>query len=498
MSDRWAHRAFVWLLIPILMLAAVPAIAQTSPSPTPPPAPYPSTPPPIPAPPPALPALPGPIPTMPPVPAPTPAKPLTLADVVRLALQQSYAIRLAALQVALSRAQLAEALAQLQPTVQGHASYTGTSTPTTTSPLIGTITIPGTHIVNLPFVATIPVTATPQPGWMYGLQLTYPLYTGNALQDQVTIAQATVRGTEAAFAAQAGQTVLAARQGYYGIELAQGQVASAQDAVNASAENVRVTAAEVRVGSVPQFDLLQAEVQLAQAQLNLTHAKASLVQAHQTLDATLNLPLNGYIATTSPLGLPAAPQDVEALVAEGLRQRPEIVQDQANVDAARAAIDLAASGLRPNITLSGGPDIETDNPLTSNPVVWSGMIAMTLTILDGGLTKAKVTAAKVMLQQSQVTLDQTRQTVELQVRTAFLGLENAVEELRSAQTGVVSAREALRIARLRFQAGVGLQLDVVTAIQNLAAAEDAVVQGLYDYDNALAELDQAIGIQVTI
>jgi len=432
---------------------------------------------------------------MPGVPAATPAKPLTLNDVVRLALQQSYAIRLAALQVALTRAQLSEALAQLQPTVQGHVSYTGQTLATSTSPLAGTITVPGSTIVNLPFVATVPISVTPP--WVVNLELTYPLYTGHALQDQVKIAQATLLGTEAAFAAQAGQVVLAARQGYYGIELAQGQVASAQEAVNASSENVRVTAAEVRVGSVPQFDLLQAQVQLAQAQLNLTHAKAGLVQAHQTLDATLDLPLNGYIATTSPLSLPAPPQNVEPLVAEALRQRPEIVQAQQNVDAAVAAIDLAASGLRPNVTLSGGPQVETGNTFASAPVVWSGTIAMTLTILDGGLTKAKIAAAKVQLQQSQVTLDQTRQTVELQVRTAFLGLENAVEELRSAQAGVISAREALRIARLRFQAGVGTQLDVVTAIQNLAAAEDAVVQGLYDYDNALAELDQAIGIQVT-
>src|SRR5579875_794299 len=118
--------------------------------------------------------------------------------------------------------------------------------------------------------------------------------------------------------------------------MAQGTVGAAQRAVDGAQENVRVTAARVRVGTSPRFDLLQAQVQLAQSQQNLTRAKTGLVQAQQTLALVLYQPL-------TPLGLPAPPPNVDALVRMALQQRPELIQARANVEAAEAAIDLAAA-----------------------------------------------------------------------------------------------------------------------------------------------------------
>ena len=76
---------------------------------------------------------------------------------------------------------------------------------------------------------------------------------------------------------------------------------------------------------------------------------------------------------------------------------------------------------------------------------------MTLTIFDGGLTRA------------------------------------ASEQPTSAGAGLVSSREPLRIANVRFQAGVGTQLDVVNAIQALASADSSVITAEYNYNLALAK-----------
>src|SRR5579875_706954 len=251
--------------------------------------------------------------------------------------------------------------------------------------------------------------------------------------------------------------------------MAQGTVGAAQRAVDGAQENVRVTAARVRVGTSPRFDLLQAQVQLAQSQQNLTRAKTGLVQAQQTLALVLNQPLTTRYQPVTPLGLPAPPPNVDALVRMALQQRPELIQARANVEAAEAAIDLAAAGRRPNITLTGGPTVATSDPTERLPVSWTGAIQVTLAILDGGLTGAKVEAARQQLAQAQLAEQQLRQTIEQQVRTAYLGLQDAAEELRSARAALESAREALRIANVRFQAGVGTQLEVVTAEQNLAS-----------------------------
>lgn len=487
------HRLTAVLLVAAVALAAVPAFAQPAAPPAPPAAP--AAPPAAPPGAPAYPPLPA-LPSVPPVPTLGPGQSLTLADAVARGLQQSFQTRLAAIQVALSRAQLAQAQAQILPTVGLTAGYTAASTAGGTTPLSGTITIPGAGISNQPFVASVPV-AGPPPPWAFTLKLQYPLYTGNALQDQIAIAQANLRNAEAAFAAAANQVVLGARQAYYALEQVEGQVDAAARAVAASRENVRVAEDRVRVGTSPRFDLLQAQVQLAQSQLSLTQARANAVQAQRNLDAILGLPLTTVVAPVTPLGLPPAPPNEEALVAQALAQRPELVQARASIEAAQAAIDLAASGLRPNIAISGGPGITTSNPATNTPVVWSGTIELTLAIFDGGVTRAKIQQARQQLAQAQTNEAQLRQQIEQQVRAAYLGLESSGEQLRAQEAALASAREALRIASVRFEAGVGTQLDVVTALQNLASADFGVVQAEYNYNVALAQLDQAVGVRVT-
>jgi outer membrane protein TolC len=472
------------LIVASLLVAGpglAPAFGQAPPSA--PPAPVPAAPP----------------PTIPPVPAVpvTPERVLTLPDAIALALKNSYQIQQAALAVVASRAQLHQAEAQKSITLGGSASFTQNSAGSGGSPLTGTISIPGAGITSQTFTTgALPGSALTQ--WVFGLSFKYPLYTGNALEDQISIAQANEAAAEAAFAATAQQVVFTVRQGYTQVQAAQANVDAAQRAVDASQENVRVTQAQVQVGTSPQFNLLQAQVQLAQAQQILTAARTTLSQAHQNLAAVLVLPLTTTFGRIAQAALPEVPQDVNALIQQALQNRPEVAQAQANERAAQAAIDLAASGLRPNITVSAGPQIQTSDPTNKDVVNFTGTIALTLAILDGGVTQAKIDQARAQLQQAQVTEQQTRQQVELDVRNAYLALGNAAESLRSALAGQTAAREALRIANVRFQAGVGTQLEVVTQIQNVATADTQVIQAQVNYFVAVAQLDRATGVQVKI
>jgi outer membrane protein TolC len=439
----------------------------------------------------------GPIPVIPQVPTLAP-RPLTLSAAIATGLRNNFQTRVAALGVAISREQLREAVAQEAVTVGGTTSFTANSV-SGGAPLAGTISIPGSGITNQSFTTTgLTGSGTSSTLTTFGLSLRYPLYTGGALESQVTIAQANATLAEAQFITSAQQVVLSVRQAYYAARAAQANVEAAQRAVDAARENVRVTGARVRVGSSPQFDLLQAEVQLAQSEQVLTQARTGLAQGQQTLAATLVVPLATTFTLESQTSLPQVPADVDGLIQQALRIRPEITAALASERAAEAAIDLAASGLRPNVTITGGPQIQTTDPTNRDVVNFAGTITLTLAILDGGLTDAKVAEARARLAQSKVSEEQTRQQVELDVRNAYLALGNAADLLRSALSAQAAATEALRIANVRFQAGVGTQLEVVTAVQNAATADSNVVQAGFQYFLAYAQLDRAVGIQVKI
>lgn len=490
-----------WLaLVTAMALSAValsgaPAGAQPPPAPPTPGQPAPAQPAPAPSAPPSQPT----IPPVPPVPT-TPPRELTLANAIITALQNNYLIRQAALSVAVQQATLRQAEAQKAVTLGTSIGFTYNSVPSGTggggAGLGGTISIPGAGILNQPFFTS--TTGAANTIWTYGLTLRYPLYTGNALEDQIAIAQANLAAQQALFAATAQQVVFTVSQAYYQVQAAQAVIDAAQRAVDASQENVRVTQAQVQVGTTPLFNLLQAQVQLATSQQSLTAARTTQFQAYQSLAAALVLPLSTTFGRVAPPPLPEVPQDVSALIQQALQNRPEIAQVLATERAAQAAIDLAASGLRPNVTVSAGPQVSTSDPTARDVVNFAGTISLTLAILDGGLTQAKIDQARAQLQQAQVSEAQTRQQVELDVRNAYLALGNAAESLRSALAGQTSAREALRIANVRFQAGVGTQLEVVTAIQNAATADNQVVQASLNYFVAVAQLDRAIGVQVKI
>src|SRR5207302_192794 len=134
-------------------------------------------------------------------------------------------------------------------------------------------------------------------------------------------------------------------------------------------------------------------------------------------------------------GLPEVPQDVDVLIQQALQRRPEVAAARASEVGAQAAIDLAASGLAPNVTIQAGPQIQTSDPTSRDSVNFTGTITLTLAILDGGLTHAKVEEARSRLQSARVTEEQTRQQVELDVRNAYLSLGNAADVLRSALAG---------------------------------------------------------------
>jgi len=484
MRDRYVALIVACALV-LAAPAAKPAGAQQAPpAPTPPPGMQV----------PSAPTL-GPIPTIPPVPTLAP-HPLTLADALTAALQNNFQTRQAALAVAVARAQLREAEAQKAVTLGGSASFTDNSL-SGSAPVSGTISIPGSGITNQPFTAT-GFGGTAATNSVFALTFKYPLYTGGALEAQIAIARANALIAEAQFAAAAEQVVFSVRQAYYSVTASEANVVSAQHAVDAARENVRVAAARVQVGTSPQFDLLQAQVQLAQSAQALTQARTALSQSQQNLAATLVLPLPTTVVPAEFSGLPEVPQDVDALIQQALERRPEVAAARASEVGAQAAIDLAASGLAPNITIQAGPQIQTSDPTSRDPVNFAGTITLTLAILDGGLTQAKVEEARSRLQSAKVTEEQTRQQVELDVRNAYLSLGNAADVLRSALAGQTAAREALRIANVRFQAGVGTQLEVVTAVQNLATADTNVTQAVFQYYVALAQLDRAIGVQVKI
>ncbi len=414
---------------------------------------------------------------------PTPRR-LSFAEAASLALQQNLGLRAAALDVAVAEAQLAQARAALSPQLAVTGSYTHLQQPGQT------LTFPN------PF-APVPPTVTvqlppPEPNVvLVRLSAQYPLYTGGRLEAQVALAEANLRGARAVLERTKQQLVFQVQQAYLQLLLARENEAAGRRAVAAAEESVRVARARLAAGAAAPFDVLQAEVGLANAQQALARAQAQVSTAQAGLAALLNLPLDAPIEPTDALRTQPVDASLAEFIARALRQRPELQELAARAQAARAAVELARSGGRPNVALAAQYD--WSGPFSNLAGSWSVTLAVTLSLHDGGITQQRVREAELRLEQLAVLDSQVRQRVELEVRQAWTSLQQAAPELAAAERAVEQAREAHRIARVRFEAGVGTSLELVTTQAQLAQAEVGLASARFQQNLARLQLLLASG-----
>jgi outer membrane protein TolC len=290
------------------------------------------------------------------------------------------------------------------------------------------------------------------------------------------------------------ETALAAKNLFFNVLYAQALVATQQEQVNYAQENVRITGSRLRNGVVSRFDLLTAQAALATAQQQLTAAQDEYQLTQSELSYLLGTDPDQPQTLQSP-PLPPLDQtvDVRQSTQIALRQRPELGQASRNVDNAQKQVRLAGSSLLPTFGLVGAAET-TSNASTVTPSNFATISAqVALPLDDGGQTRSRVRSAQVNVQTQAVTRQQIQAGVALEVRQATINVRNAQAEIGSAQVSVTSSQEALRLARERYEAGLGTFLDVLNALAQLATARTNLANAQYFYQSSLALLVRAMG-----
>lgn len=413
---------------------------------------------------------------------------LSFAELAGTVMQNNLQLRAAALDVAVAEAQLAQARAGRQPQVVVSGSYTRAQQQSGQ-----TISFPNPFGPSPPVITfTLP---PPDPNiYAARLALQYPLYTGGRIESQIALAEANLRVARAVFERVQGLILFSAQQLYLQALLGQESVTAAQRALNQVNESLRVANARVSTGAAPQFDALQAQVAVANAEQEVVRASTSIASAQTSLNAALNLAQDTsleFAETLEPRPVQGTMQDA---ITRALRDRPEFAEIQSRIAAARAGIELAASGGRPNVNVSTGYDVgNSGGTATSISGGWSVTLGVTLSPYDGGITRERIREGHLRLEQLKVLEAQMRQQVELEVRQAWLAIQQAAGELLAATKAVEQGREAVRLAGVRYQAGVGTQLELLSAQTTLAQSELGLASARFSQNLARIRLILAMG-----
>src|SRR5438105_1660488 len=259
-------------------------------------------------------------------------------------------------------------------------------------------------------------------------------------------------------------------------------------------------------GTVPRFNVLQAEVALYNQLPLLITAQNNYRISKITLAKTLGLDFQPRRGENPPLEvvgeMPYNPRTIALAdaIELGKERRPFLKEQRANVLNQRQQLRAAAGQWLPTFTTSGGGEWVSSSTNSSWHDISKGWIAQvqgSLPIWDSGAIAGQVIQQRALVSEATLTYDDDVRQVELEIQTAYSNLLQNRELIKSQEKNVGLAEEALRLAKARLDAGAGVQLDVLNAQVQLLTAQSTQLQAFFGYNSSLAEFDRATGAQST-
>ena len=255
-------------------------------------------------------------------------------------------------------------------------------------------------------------------------------------------------------------------------------------------------------GTVPRFNVLQAEVALANAIPPVIQARNALRISQFALvkQLGLNYPENPSQVPIDVIGqLDYDPINIDLgnSVFTALARNPSLKVQRQNILIGAEKLKSAMSGFQPTLNASAGWqtfNVPTASTLDDTVNGWFFGLTGSWNIFDGLATVGATQAARASLEQSRINYDNSARGVELEVQRAVSNLIEAQEIIDSQRANVTQATEALRLSRERLDAGAGTQLDVLNAQQSLLEAQTTELEGRYRYITALAEYNRVLSL----
>lgn len=338
--------------------------------------------------------------------------------------------------------------------------------------------------------------------WQLALSLRQAIFEGGKVWKAYAVAKQYKRYTQALADQVAASVLYQGEALFYRAILTEAQLAVLLDAMNTYTHNVEVVEKLYSKGLVPRFELLRARTEQANLRPRIFEAESEVKLARKRLKSFLGLPLNEEVeleepdADTSLARLP----ELSWFIDTALAGRPEIQQSELMVDMRDKAVSIARAGYFPSLSAvsqyawqASSDEFRLNENSTES---FTAGLQLSWNVFDGGRTGGEVGKAKAERRQAELNRMDLIDQVKLEVEGAYDQLVQAKKSLDAQGQTIAQAEEGLRIANLRYEAGEGTLLEVLSAQTALTEACTALEAALFSFRNARAGLRQATTVDI--
>jgi outer membrane protein len=290
------------------------------------------------------------------------------------------------------------------------------------------------------------------------------------------------------------QVATAAALAYLESMRADSALAAAQTNVELAQTLLKLAQDQRDAGVATGVDVTRAETRVAQEQVRQSRAQTDAEDARLQLQRVVGLPLGSQFTLTDPLRFVAdVLPTIETAVAQAKDSRAEVRVAQAQVTENDYLKRAAQAEQLPSLEFLGDYGVSGITPTNTDLPTRRAAIQLNVPIFNGGLTRGRIQAAGSRERQAELQLASVRGQIEEDVRAAFAVLRTTAVTVRATDLSVTLAQRELEMARDRFRAGVGDNIEVVNAQTVLANARLDQVTALASYNGARLNLAAALG-----
>jgi outer membrane protein TolC len=261
-------------------------------------------------------------------------------------------------------------------------------------------------------------------------------------------------------------------------------------------ERLRVTREQFEAGRVPRYYVLRDEAERANVVQMQAMTQSRTELALVALKTTLGIDLASAITLAEGLDYVPMVLSIDEGIREASERQPELKATIKQREAAEAEVRAAYGNYFPQVSLGYMYDwlwSKNRNEPKSNDDGYSVGVVVTLPLFDGFLRENALKTAKAKHERAVQAEGLVRQQIAKDVNQAALMLTAADKGVAASRAGLGQAEEDFRVVRERFEAGRGIQVEVLDAQVALTRARFNIVNALAEYHNALAMWLRATG-----
>ena len=284
---------------------------------------------------------------------------------------------------------------------------------------------------------------------------------------------------------------------YYGVLSADHKLAVAQRALDEANSFNQLTQHREDAREAAHADVVKAQLVLQQRERELADAKLQSEKAKLDL-AVLLFPDPHTAYALVDFSTPAPLSTREEIEAAASKNNAELKSALASMRAANLNVTAARAAYLPDLGLAfnygiDAPEFAVHGPDGTRNLGYSATATLDIPVWDWFSTHDRIKQKTALRDSARVTLTATQRRLVAELDEYYGEATVARDQLQSLDQSAATARESLRLVRLRYSAGEGTVLEVVDAQNSVVAAETAREDGIVRYQTAMANLQLLTG-----